>query len=465
MSEAPESTARDRPVSILARLAARGRRDTGAAMTLQKALRVALAKAGDACLGVDVTLTDVVQGVLLPDQLQAALPDAALIVELDGPGKALALAVLCPQSVAAVIEAQTLGRVTQGAATPRRATSTDATMARAFLEDTLAKFADLAMGHTGLPMLEGYCAGTRLSDARVASLMLEDASHMHLEMTLNYASAAKTGALHLVMPPRGAAKAEDKPSEEEFRAKLEQALLDVKIPITAEIARLEMSMDRVAALAVGDEISLAGVTLDSAVIRTSDDQIRFRGRLGRYGVHPSIKIHPPNWSSAPEDKDGASTAADLSPPDPSGSNMLPVAPAAAPLAKPAPASPPDLPNALSDDGGLAESEPAAMTDMSDLPEMPALQDLSDLPDLAAVPTPAPGVSPMQAGGGSPTQAGGVSPMPAAGVAPKPAAGALSIPTEGAAPLPATGAPFLPTEASSDDSLPELPDLVPVQPPD
>ncbi len=280
----------DADIPVLRRKAGARRGSQGLAdMTPDRAMRLALARAGDRTLGVRAGLQSLEIGSVLPDTLAAALPDSALILRLDGPDGAIALAALCPQSVGAAIEAQTLGKVLNAPAPDRRPTATDALLVRDFVEAVLSGFADLAEDLRGLPPVDGYAFGGRLEDARAAAMTIRDAPHLHLTADIDFAAGSKAGALHLILPDRHAAIAAAQGGAP-WAAALEKAVLASPARLEAQLARLHLPLADLAALHVGQVLPLGRAALDAVTIRASDGRTLMTARLGRSGAMRAVRL-------------------------------------------------------------------------------------------------------------------------------------------------------------------------------
>lgn len=294
--------------SVLRRKAGARRAAQGLAeMTPHKAMRVALAKSGDAVLKVPVALRDFKRGSLTPDDLTGALPDPALILRLDGAGGAVGLAVLCPQVVSAVIEALTMGRVTQGAAAERKATATDASLTRAFVDRVIAAFAQLSEDCRGLPAIEGYAVTGRLADARLAAMTLEDAAHLHLTAEVEMAGGAKSGVLHFVLPTRQR-KQRAGEAGGGWSAALEKAVMSSPARLEAILCQFRLPLSDVSVLAPGQVVPLTRASLESVRLIATNGRKVMSARLGRSGPMRAVRLTPegtsPRAASLPRELGG-----------------------------------------------------------------------------------------------------------------------------------------------------------------
>lgn len=300
-------------------------------MTPAKAMRLAVAKAGDALLCTTVALRELTQATEVPDTLAASLQEPALFLRLSGPDEAVGLAVACVQTVAAVIEAQLMGKVQARRAADRTPTVTDATMLQPFVQRTLDGFAGWAADCRGLPALDGYEPAGRLPDARVALMTLADAPHLRLSLDMDFAQGAKSGTLQLILParPRTGASSPDAGASAGWGPAMERAVLNSSARLEARLCRFRLPLNEVTGLAVGQVVPLTGARLETLELRAANGSHICTARLGRSGPMRAVRICT----------DGARPAA------PTIAAAVPAAPpAAAPAARPpGPAPVADLP--------------------------------------------------------------------------------------------------------------------------
>ncbi|MEO1556711.1 MAG: flagellar motor switch protein FliM, partial [Pseudomonadota bacterium] len=113
--------------TVLARITASARTERKAkAMTLQKALRVAVAKVADALMDMPAAVLSVSIQDISGEEVEATLDDAQLQLILDGPAGCIGAAMFAPVVVGAMIQQQTIGSVSPGPDPERAMTRTDA---------------------------------------------------------------------------------------------------------------------------------------------------------------------------------------------------------------------------------------------------------------------------------------------------------------------------------------------------
>lgn len=224
------------------------------AMSPAKALRLALAKAADRSIGLALLVTAVEQRQLLVADLPPALGEGGLLLLLDGPdGRRGALRLDLP-FLAALIEMQTMGRVTGKPAEPRTLTRTDAAIAAPLIDAALAEFGALLTEEGGDHWGAGYAFGAMAEDARNLGLALTEAEYHHFRLMVEIGEAAQPGALSLFLPVCAAPAQPETPGTPGAPQPLtlEHSALDAPVCLQAVLTRLTLPLDRVGTLKPGD---------------------------------------------------------------------------------------------------------------------------------------------------------------------------------------------------------------------
>lgn len=278
-------------IPVLRRKAGRARAAPEApAMTPEKAMRTAVARAGDAALGVPVSMRALALGEGYPEKLAEDWPEPALFALLQGADGRRALAVACPQAVAAAVEAQTMGQVLPGEAAERRPTRIDAAMLEGFLDALLGVFGDMAEGCEGLPGVAGYRCDRPVADARAGAMALEDVPHVSAAAELDFGLGAKAGRLALVFPARAAGRERGAPDGAMWRDRMQRSVLGSEARLQAVLCRMQRPLSAVTGLAVGDVVPLGAATLDGVALSGPGGRTVIRGRLGRSGAMRAVRV-------------------------------------------------------------------------------------------------------------------------------------------------------------------------------
>ena len=379
------------------KLAAGQPADQDGAGTPAGAFRRALVRAAEEEVGLVVTprQTRMVKAGL--DQLLEHLPEAALLIVVEAPDERRGLVVLDPQSLAALVEVQTTGRVVPRPAPPRMPTRTDALLVSDFVNRVLALFHELAGAAelAAADLAAGMVQAFSLADARAAQMTLPETTYTMFEFEAEFGDGAKTGQLVFALPrPRhaktGTAGASD------WSRNLEKVVSCASAELGTVLARKQMSLAELARLRPGAQIMLPGNQVEKIQLCDLDGRVVGTGILGQADGFRAVMLT--GGGCDPDADQGDSPDAHARDPGAAG---LAEAPAALPqvdsgampelpdhsAAPDAPADPADL----GDIGMAAALDPPAIAapDAGDIGDVGIrggddFPDLSDLPDLSTL---------------------------------------------------------------------------------
>ncbi|MGO4853372.1 FliM/FliN family flagellar motor switch protein [Phaeovulum sp. W22_SRMD_FR3] len=195
----------ERLQTVLRRKAEAGKpAPVAAAVTPPRALGQALAKTAQDLMGLPLRVANIDQSRMSLADLPEALEDRALLAMLEGPGEALGLVVMPQSTYSALIEFQTMGRLSAAVPAPRKPTRTDASLSAEFIDAFLTLFEADLVALEDITWAGGFRYASYLDDPRPLGLLLEDVSYrvMKVEMALG-AGGDRMGNLMLVLPAQG----------------------------------------------------------------------------------------------------------------------------------------------------------------------------------------------------------------------------------------------------------------------
>ena len=297
---------------VLRRMARAGRRSHEArAMPPNKALRLALARAGDEALD----LAMAVQGVRSEELDQAALiegiGEGQLYLLLTGPegrGAASGALVLDMASLSAVIEAQVLGRVLSRTPPDRRPTATDAAM--------IAPLGDALLTHLSANLREdpdgwwadGFRCGPMIEDRRGLGLVLDTGVFRSFRMSVEFDGGAREGLIHLILPVLDAAQ--QAPRAEVARpapaVTYAREMAHVPVELTAVLDRLRLPLTEAVGLGVGAVLPLSPGAAQQVRLSGPDRRDVGAGTLGQRDGRLAVRLGPGQRAAVPA---GEATAA------------------------------------------------------------------------------------------------------------------------------------------------------------
>ncbi|MCF3972747.1 FliM/FliN family flagellar motor switch protein [Paracoccus salsus] len=326
-----------------------------AAPTASRAAATAIGRAADRLYHLGVQPISVTPGALTLAELPELLPAPALLAILQGPGDLVGAMALCPETVTALIEVQTLGRITARTAEPRRPTRSDAMMCADFINALMAELATEMLDVEGFAGIKGYRYASYLDDPRPLSLMLEDKPYRSITFNVRLGGAeTRDTTIFLALPTRGEGKQKPAPSVpassvvaagEDPQAKsrtaagpgsagakpvgapaastLQAHVADAPVEMVGVLCRRRMTLGELRGLGEGKLLHLPKVSLTQSRLETRDGQLLAVGKFGEAeGCHairlsdPGAIAEAPLSEPAPQEGRNEPPIADLNGPDP-----------------------------------------------------------------------------------------------------------------------------------------------------
>lgn len=261
--------------------------------------RLALARAARDRLSLPLEVTALaIQRHSLTELLELP-PQQALIAVLQGPAEGMGLLILSPPVLAAMIEAQTLGKVSTGALASRKPTRTDAAMVAPTLDAALLGLEQALAQEADLQWAGGFRYASFLDDPRPLGLLLEDIDYRVLTAELSLGLGARQGMILLALPAEGrgmlpATQASGPDAAGQTGAAFAQALADqvdtVSCVLDAVVSRVSLPLARVMALKVGEVIPLPRAAIDRICFEGLDGRALAEGRLGQNRGMRAIRL-------------------------------------------------------------------------------------------------------------------------------------------------------------------------------
>ena len=259
--------------------------------------RLALARAARDAIGLDLEFSRLSIARRSLAELLELPPDRALLAILDGPDAGLGLMMLSPAVLSALIEVQTIGRVSAQPPAARKPTRTDAAMVAGVIDRALGELDTVLAEEADLIWAGGFRYASFLEDARPLGLLLEEDSYRVLMADVVLAGGAKAGQVILALPANGrghrpmavaeAAAAHPGPA---FSEALGAQVLLADCLLEAVVARVSLPLRQVMAMTVGEVVPLAQATLDAVSLETLDGRRLSLGRLGQNRGMRAIRI-------------------------------------------------------------------------------------------------------------------------------------------------------------------------------
>lgn len=222
-----------------------------------KALRLALAKAGQSVLRQVVDGSGVEDLTVSLSKLDAALPEGGLYVLLHGPSEARGLLCLDRTVVGAITEGLTTGRISEAAPPDRAPTQTDCLLCQRFLVTLLTVFAARLVGHPAAEWASGFVPEDPVDDLRRLPVLLDDELYRVMSITTDFAGGRRSGQITLVLPAAG--RLSNKPPEPPntrdsagdaaWTEAMAQALMPAEVTLEAVLYRITLPLSVISGFA------------------------------------------------------------------------------------------------------------------------------------------------------------------------------------------------------------------------
>lgn len=288
----------ERETILRRKLAAQGKGEAVAADSGARQWKTAFARAARDEIGLDLTVASLRDDRLSLTELLDFIPTQALMAMLEGPESGLGLLVMSPSLTAAVIEAQTMGRLGPLPAPPRRPTRTDAAMCASVIDRALTLLETALATAPDLTWTAGFRYASFLEEARALALLLDDIPYRALISELEIAGGARQGQLILILPAEGRGPVPAEPPQhgrslrdhQSWQLALTEAVLTSEIVLEAQMGRIRMPLSQAKALTIGAVLRLDGARTDSVTLNVAGGGSLPSARLGQHRGQRAVKL-------------------------------------------------------------------------------------------------------------------------------------------------------------------------------
>lgn len=282
-----------------------------------RALRLALARVAEDLWGLAVTSQGISQEMLDQEGAVSRLGVDDLILVLTAPDGSHAIAAVDRAVLAALIEVQTLGCVSDQAFDDRPYTTTDAAMVWLYLDRVIAGFAATLQAHPMAPLAAGLRFEERAVDPRTAALFMDAAQYHAMTAAVEIDGGRRRGDVRLLLPLR---HVKAPASAAEARGSHAATMRMLPAPVQAVLGRVTVPLSRACALRPGDLLSLPDGILDMAELVAVGGHVVAKGRLGQLNGFRAIRLSFPSGNPA-RAEDAPAPEADAPAPDPAATPL------------------------------------------------------------------------------------------------------------------------------------------------
>ena len=293
------------PDRVLKRKVDAGRSQPGGApRTPVRVFGQAVAKSAQDMLKLPVTVLDALEMRASLAELPERLSERSLLVVMEGPGEALGLIALSPETMASLIEVQTTGRIGTAEVPARRPTRTDAAMSVRFVDRVMAELELSLAADAAITWAGGFRYASFLDDPRPLGLLLEDTAYRVLQLRLGFgAEGARHGTILMAVPAEGRgrlpARADTAAGADPGAAaammqwveRIEAAVLGAEAQIEAVLDRVHLPLSAVLALKPGAMVPLSKSAMTRVRVEGRGHRFVAWGRIGQCQGHLAVRVH------------------------------------------------------------------------------------------------------------------------------------------------------------------------------
>lgn len=280
-----------------------------APMTAERAIGQALARVAQDQLELPLHVHALKEARMTLADLPELFQDLSLYALLEGPKEGLGLMVLPPDTLAALIEMQTMGRLSTTPPAPRRPTRIDAAMAADFVDGVLAEIEVQLAEHDAITWAGGFRYGSYLDDPRPIGLMFEDISYRVWTIEMGFGPGGdRAGRLIWAVPatgrgarPRPAAAPEASeitaPASEAgadeaelWHAQMEAVVKGAPAELLAVLQRVQLPLQAVMSFRPGLEIPLSAACLEQVRVEGGGRRLLSFARLGQQNGARALRL-------------------------------------------------------------------------------------------------------------------------------------------------------------------------------
>lgn len=264
--------------------------------------RLALARATRDAMGLDLDFRKLTITRLTLAEILEIAPERALLALLDGPSAGLGVIMLAPPVTSALIEMQTLGRLSTAPAASRRPSRIDAAMVAGVIDRALSGLDEALAEEADLTWAGGFRYASYLEDVRPLALMLEEDLYRVLTAEVALGGGAgggpggRDGSVILILPAEGRGErpvVANDPSETaapQFASALQAQVMQSDCRLDAVVGRLTLPLHQIMALEVGETLALPTAALDAIALETLDGRRVAQARLGQHRGMRALKL-------------------------------------------------------------------------------------------------------------------------------------------------------------------------------
>jgi flagellar motor switch protein FliM len=283
-------------ISILQRMTGQNEQATGnSPVTSSRAVRLALTKAANDTVGLVLTVGGVADQIMPLDDMLDSLDDGLLLIGLTRADQLVGLAALDMELRAAVVEMQTMGRLSAQKPESRAPTGTDKIMCDPLLGAFLSALPQALAGTTFGGWVDDIQLQDQIDSKRWAGLNLRDCPYRVVRMTTDLGVAEREADIVIALPVITVAQEPDAtpPACINWSSAFQASISAAPASLNARLHSFKLPISAAQSLSVGQVVPLPGCTVNSVRLLAPDGKTVALAKLGQVGGMRALRIEDP----------------------------------------------------------------------------------------------------------------------------------------------------------------------------
>jgi flagellar motor switch protein FliM len=261
-------------------------------VTSSRAVRLALTKAANDTVGLVLTVGGVADQIVPLDEMLAGLDDGLLLIGLTRDSQLVGLAAIDMELRAAIVEMQTMGRLSAQKPEHRAATGTDKIMCDPMLAALLAALPQALAGTSFGGWVDDIRLDDQIDSKRWAGLNLRDCPYRVVRMTTDFGIADREADIVIALPVITVAQEPEltPPACINWSSAFQASITASPACLDAHLHRFKMPIGAAQSLSVGQVVPLPGCTVNSVRLIAPDGKTVAQAKLGQIGGMRALRI-------------------------------------------------------------------------------------------------------------------------------------------------------------------------------
>lgn len=264
-------------------------------VSASRAMRLAVTRAAERSVGLQLTVIGVGEESLMLDGVQTSLNDEMLLLKLSDADGFVGVLAVDRGFVGAVVEVQTTGQISAVAPEMRPVTFADLMLVKPFLDGLFDQLLETTQ-RTGLEgWTDGITHGARFDDVRAIGLALAHVQYRLMRISVDLGGGERQGEVILALPAGDAVETSEPVAAQQvdWAKDMRETVMESPAALSAVLHRFELPLYIANALEVNQVLPLPGCTVSSVQLVGPDGARVARAKLGQVNGHIAVRLEDP----------------------------------------------------------------------------------------------------------------------------------------------------------------------------